>query len=167
MNEDIRIREVRAIDENGEQIGVVPTVKALAIARERGLDLVEVSPEANPPVAKILDYGKYKYEQNRRQNEGRRKHKAGIVKEVRFRPQTDDHDMEFLVRRLEKFLRAGNKVKATVRFRGRERIYPENGVKVLTRVKAALAEYGVVERDVTREQDGRVISVIMAPQSRS
>ena len=121
----------------------------------------------SPPVAKILDYGKFKYEQNRKQHEGRKKQKAGIVKEVRFRPQTDDHDMEFLVRRLEKFLRAGNKVKATVRFRGRERIYPENGVKVLERVKAALAEYGVIERDITREQDGRVISVIMAPAGRS
>ncbi len=166
VNEDIRIREVRLIDENGTQIGVVPTPEALQLARERSLDLVEVSPAARPPVAKILDYGKFKYAQNRRVNEGKKKGKAGIVKEVRFRPGTDDHDMEFLVKRLERFLRAGNKVKATVRFRGRERMYPANGVKVLARVKAALTDYGVVERDVTTEQDGRVISVIMAPTSR-
>ena len=121
VNEDIRIREVRLIDENGTQIGVVPTPEALELARERGLDLVEVSPSARPPVAKILDYGKFKYAQNRKGNEGKKKQKAGIVKEVRFRPGTDDHDMEFLVRRLERFLRSGNKVKATVRFRGRER----------------------------------------------
>ena len=166
-NEDIRIREVRLIDENGTQIGVLPTPEALKLARERGLDLVEVSPSARPPVAKILDYGKLKYAKNRKGNDNKKKQNAGIVKEVRFRPGTEDHDMEFLVRRLERFLRAGNKVKATVRFRGRERMYPGHGVKVLRRVKDALAEHGVVERDVTTEQDGRVISVIMAPTGRN
>ena len=103
MNDDIRIREVRLIDEDGTQVGVVPTAKALELAQERGLDLVEVSPDASPPVAKILDYGKFKYAQNRKQD-GRKRSRAGTVKEVRFRPRTDQHDIEFLVRRLEKFL---------------------------------------------------------------
>jgi translation initiation factor IF-3 len=165
VNEDIRVREVRLIDEDGTQVGVVPTQQALARAREQGLDLIEISPTAVPPVTKILDFGKFKYEQSRRRQDSRKKQKAGTVKEVRFRPRTSDHDLEFLVRRLGRFLQAGNKVKATVRFRGRERANPQLGVKVLERVKADLAEFGEVERDVTTEQDGRVISIIMAPTS--
>ena len=137
------------------------------MARERGLDLVEVSPTAAPPVCKILDYGKFRYEQERKQHGARRRQKAGTVKEVRFTPGTDDHDVEYLVKRLERFLKEGNKVKATVRFRSRERLYPQRGLHVLERVKAALAEIGVIERDVTQEQDGRIISVILAPTGKS
>jgi len=167
VNEEIRIREVRLIDDQGAQVGVVPTAQALTMARERGLDLVEVSPTAAPPVCKILDYGKFRYEQERKQHGARRRQKAGTVKEVRFTPGTDDHDVEYLVKRLERFLKEGNKVKATVRFRSRERLYPQRGLHVLERVKAALAEIGVIERDVTQEQDGRIISVILAPTGKS
>ena len=167
MNEDIRIRDVRLVDEKGTQVGVVPTVDALAMARERGLDLVEVSPTAVPPVAKILDYGKFRYEQERKQHGGKKKQKAGTVKEVRFTPGTDDHDIAFLVKRLERFLKEGNKVKATVRFRGRDRLYPERGVGVLQRIKALLADLCDIERDVTTEQDGRVVSVILSPRGKS
>ena len=167
MNDDIRISEVRLIDDTGEQVGVVPTAEALAAAREVGLDLVEVSPNASPPVAKILDFGKFKYQQNRKNTGGKKKQRAGMVKAMRFRPRTADHDLNFKVKRLEKFLVDGNKVRAFVQLRARERFHPENGIKVLERVKTLLAEFGVVERDITREQDGRVISVIMAPSGRS
>ena len=166
VNDEIRSREVRLIDESGTQIGIVPTEQALEAARARGLDLVEVSPDATPPVTKILDYGKFKYAQTRKQGEGKKRQKAGTVKEVRFRPATREHDLEFLIRRLERFLKDGNKVKATVRFRARERMHPEFGVRILDRVKQALAESGVVERDIMPEQDGRVLSVILAPSGR-
>ena len=167
VNDEIRVREVRLIDEGGEQIGIVPTEQALEVARGRGLDLVEVSPDAHPPVTKILDYGKFKYHQTRKQGEGKKRQKAGTVKEVRFRPATREHDLEFLIRRLERFLKDGNKVKATVRFRARERMHPEFGVRILERVKQTLADSGVVERDIMPEQDGRVLSVIMAPSGRA
>ena len=167
VNDEIRIREVRLIDEGGTQIGIVPTEQALAVARARGLDLVEVSPDASPPVTKILDYGKFKYAQTRKQGEGKKRQKAGTVKEVRFRPATREHDLEFLIRRLERFLKDGNKVKATVRFRARERIHPEFGVRILERVKQTLDDCGVVERDIMPEQDGRVLSVILAPSGRA
>ena len=167
VNDEIRVREVRLIDEGGEQVGIVPTEQALEVARGRGLDLVEVSPDAHPPVTKILDYGKFKYHQTRKQGEGKKRQKAGTVKEVRFRPATREHDLEFLIRRLERFLKDGNKVKATVRFRARERMHPEFGVRILERVKQTLADSGVVERDIMPEQDGRVLSVIMAPSGRA
>ena len=167
VNEDIRVREVRLIDQEGTQVGIVPTGQALVTARDSGLDLVEVSPDANPPVAKILDYGKFKYAQTRKQGEGKKRQKAGTVKEVRFRPATREHDLEFLIRRLERFLKDGNKVKATVRFRARERFHPEFGVRILERVKQTLEDCGAVERDIMPEQDGRVLSVILAPTGRT
>jgi translation initiation factor IF-3 len=142
-------------------------VEALELAQERGLDLVEVSPDAQPPVAKILNYGKFRYEQNRKKAGGKKGQRAGIVKEVRFGPRTGDHDIKFKIKRLEKFLAEGNKVKAWVRMRGRELAHPEVAVRVLERVKADLALQGVVERDVTREQDGRVMSIIMAPPGKN
>ncbi|MDE2896962.1 MAG: translation initiation factor IF-3 [Chloroflexota bacterium] len=167
VNENIRIRQVRLIDENGEQIGITPTPIALDMARERGLDLVEIAPNSQPPVAKILDFGKFRYEQNRRRAENKRRQKAGTVKEVRFGPRTGDHDIQFKIKRLEKFLREGNKVKAWVRMRGRELAHPEVALRVLERVKTSLEPHGVIERDVTCEQDGRVLSIIMAPQGKN
>ncbi len=158
---------MRLINEQGEQVGVVATPEALQAARDQGLDLVEISPNAQPPVAKMLDFGKFRYEQNRRQAENKRRQKAGTVKEVRFGPRTGDHDIEFKIKRLAKFLQEGNKVKAWVRMRGRELAHPEVAVRVLERVKKELAPYGAIERDVTREQDGRVLSIIMAPQGKN
>ena len=167
INEQIRIRDVRLIAEDGEQIGITPTPEALEMARERGLDLVEIAPNSQPPVAKILDFGKFRYEQNRRQADNKRRQKAGTVKEVRFGPRTGDHDIQFKIKRLEKFLLEGNKVKAWVRMRGRELAHPEVAIRVLERVKTSLEPYGVIERDITREQDGRVLSIIMAPQGKN
>ena len=111
MNERIHIRQVHLIDDQNVSIGTVPTDEALIMARERGLDLVEISPNQRPPVAKMLDYGKFKYEQNRKDRENRKHQKAGEVKEIRFRPLTSDHDVDFKVRTMTKFLKAGNKVK--------------------------------------------------------
>ena len=167
VNEKIQIREVRLIDENGKQLGITPTVEALQTARDRGLDLVEVSPNAQPPVAKILDFGRFRYERNRKQSEGKKRQKAGVVKEIRFGPRTGDHDIKFKIKRLRKYLGEGNKVKAWVRMRGRELAHPEVAVRLLQRVKAELETDGVIERDVTREQDGRVMSIIMAPHGRN
>lgn len=166
-NEKIQVGEVRLIDEIGEQLGITPTDEALQMARDRGLDLVEVSPNAQPPVAKILDFGRFRYERNRKQAEGRKRQKAGVVKEIRFGPRTGDHDIKYKVKRLKKYLGDGNKVKAWVRMRGRELAHPEVAVKLLQRVKSDLEADGVIERDVTREQDGRVMSIIMAPHGRN
>ena len=143
-------------------MGTVPTDQALRMARERGLDLVEVSPTQRPPVAKILDYGKFKYEQNRKDRENRKHQKAGEVKEVRFRPLTSDHDVDFKVRTMEKFLKAGNKVKVTVRMRGRERIHPELAAGLLTKVVDKLKHLSTVERPVSAERSDQ-ISIILSP----
>lgn len=162
VNERIHIRQVHLIDEENVSLGIVPTDQALRLARERGLDLVEVSPTQRPPVAKLLDYGKFKYEQDRKDREGRKHQKAGEVKEIRFRPLTDDHDVNFKVKTMEKFLRSGNKVKVTVRMRGRERIHPELAVGVLTKVMDKVKTIAIVERPVTAESADQ-ISIILAP----
>ncbi len=150
------------IDDQNVSIGVVPTEEALQMARQKGLDLVEVSPTQRPPVAKILDYGKFKYEQNRKERENRKHQKAGDVKEVRFRPLTSDHDINFKVKTMEKFLRAGSKVKVTVRMRGRERIHPELAAGLLTKVVDKLKDLSTVERPVSAESSAE-ISIILAP----
>ena len=150
------------IDDQNVSIGVVPTEEALQMARQKGLDLVEVSPTQRPPVAKILDYGKFKYEQNRKERENRKHQKAGDVKEVRFRPLTSDHDINFKVKTMGKFLRAGSKVKVTVRMRGRERIHPELAAGLLTKVVDKLKDLSTVERPVSAESSAE-ISIILAP----
>ena len=150
------------IDDQDVSIGTVPTEDALKLARERGLDLVEVSPTQRPPVAKILDYGKFKYEQNRKDRENRKHQKAGEVKEIRFRPLTSDHDIGFKVKTMEKFLQAGNKVKVTVRMRGRERIHPELAAGLLTKVVDRLKDISTVERPVSAERSDQ-ISIILSP----
>lgn len=151
VNERIHIRQVLLIDETNTSLGVLDTDEAMRLARERGYDLVEVSPNQRPPVAKLLDYGKFKYEQNRKGREGRKHHRAGSVKEVRFRPRTEEHDLTTKVNRMAKFLKTGATVKATVRMRGRERIYPELAAQLLNKVVERLADLAVVERPIVQE----------------
>ena len=146
VNERIRIREVRLIDHTGKQVGVVPTDRAMAMAREAGLDLVEVSAEARPPVAKIMDYGKWKYERKKQQQESRKKSHAVQVKEVRLRPKTDKHDFDVKLGRARQFLEEGDKVQVNMMFRGRELAHIEVGRQVVDRFAAALADIAKMER---------------------
>jgi translation initiation factor IF-3 len=161
VNERIRIREVRLIDENGEQVGIIPTRDALDMARDRGLDLVEVAPNAIPPVCRLMDYGKFRYEQSRKERESR-KHQTTIeLKEVRIRPKIDDHDLETKGRRAAKFLDSGDKVKVTVQFRGREMAHPDIGRGLLDQLTEMLREHGSVEQPPKME--GRMMTMILGP----
>ncbi|HLI27024.1 MAG TPA: translation initiation factor IF-3 [Chloroflexota bacterium] len=161
MNERIRVREVRLIDENGEQLGILPTSEALRVARERGLDLVEVAPMATPPVCRLMDYGRYKYEQTKKERDAR-KHAARVeLKEVRLRPKTDEHDLEFKTRAVQRFLKEGDKVKVTLMFRGREMAHPQIGRQLLEQIAEAVREFGQVERMPLLE--GRTMTMILAP----
>jgi translation initiation factor IF-3 len=160
----IRIREVRVIDEEGQQLGVMPTSKALALAQERGLDLVEVAPTAVPPVCRILDYGQYKYELNKRERETKKRQKSQTFKEVRLAVKIDVHDLQTKARRAAQFLDKGDRVKITVRFRGREISHANLGRDLLTRMAEVLAEHGTVERPPLLE--GRSMYIVMAPLER-
>ena len=164
LNERIRVPEVRVIDDAGEQLGVLPTEQALQIARDRGLDLVEVAPTARPPVTRILDYGKFKYEQAKKENEGRKKQTRVVLREVKMKPNIGKHDMDFKLRTAAKLLRAGDKVKLTVMFRGREITHPEIGRgRIQTMMQRLEAEESlplVVEKNLGME--GRFMSVIVA-----
>ncbi len=151
INEQIRARQVRLIAEDGEQVGVVSIQDALARAEEAGLDLVEISPNAEPPVCKILDYGKYKYEQQKKAAEARKKQKVIEVKELKFRPNIDDHDYQVKIKAARRFLEEGDKVKITLRFRGREMSHMDLGLKVMTRVREELADIGKVESEAKVE----------------
>src|SRR5690606_27347329 len=162
VNRQIRISPVRVIDEDGAQLGIMPVEEALAAAEERGLDLVEVAPNARPPVVRIMDYGKYKYEQARKAREARRKQHQIQVKEVKFRPGIDEHDFEFKVRHARRFLEEGNKVKATMMFRGRQMAHPELGREVLARVAEVLEDVGRVESEPLME--GRNMTMVLAPR---
>ncbi len=153
---------VRLIDENGEQVGVVTRDQALRSAEEAGLDLVEVSPTAVPPVCKILDVGKLKYEQQKKKNEARKKQKTIDVKEIKMRPNIDTHDYDVKMRAIHKFLGEGDKVKVTLRFRGRELAHQELGHKLLERVRGDLDELAKVEQFPTLE--GRQMIMVMAPR---
>ena len=156
----IRAREVLVIGENGERLGVLPLPEALAAARERDLDLVEVAPAAAPPVCRILDYGKYKYEQAKRDRGGKHQHHSE-QREVRFKVKIGNHDMELKLRRAERFLREGNKVKLSVSFRGREITHPELAHALLQRARAHLDEFAVVEKPPMME--GRFMNMILGP----
>lgn len=160
INEQIRARQVRLIAEDGEQVGVVSIQDALARAEEAGLDLVEISPNAEPPVCKILDYGKYKYEQQKKAAEARKKQKVIEVKELKFRPNIDDHDYQVKIKAARRFLEEGDKVKITLRFRGREMSHMDLGMKVLTRVREELADIGKVESEARVE--GRQAVMMMS-----
>jgi len=160
VNERIRAREVRLIGEKGEQLGVVPLSQALEIARKRNLDLVEVAATAEPPVCRLLDYGKYKYEQAKKEREARRSQKVSLLREVRLRPKIGSHDFEAKARTAKKLLAGGDKVKVTVRFRGREITHPEIGWRLLQRMSESLKEMAVVERQPLLE--GRSMFIILS-----
>lgn len=161
VNERIRCPEIRLIDEHGEMIGVVSVAEGLRRAREASLDLVEVSPTASPPVCKILDYGKYKYEQQKKAHEAKKKQKVIQIKEVKLRPNIDKHDLEIKLRAVEKFLEAGDKVKITLRFRGREMAHQEIGMRLLEKVKEFLGEKIKIEHPPSFE--GRQVIMVIAP----
>lgn len=161
VNERIRIREVRLIDEEGNQIGIIATRDALDMARQRGLDLVEVAPNAVPPVCRIMDYGKFRYEQSRKERESRKNQHVVELKEVRIRPKIDDHDLETKGRQASKFLDQGDKVKLTVLFRGREMAHPDLGKALLDQLIEQLQTHGTVEQSPRLE--GRAMSAIMNP----
>ncbi|MCK4843471.1 MAG: translation initiation factor IF-3, partial [Dehalococcoidia bacterium] len=160
-NRRIRAREVRLIGEDGKQLGVVSLQKALQAAEESGLDLVQVATTA-PPVCRILDYGKYKYEQTKKERKARRGQRVGLLKEVRLRPKIEEHDLQAKIRTTKKLLEEGNKVRLLLRFRGREVIYPELGWKVLRGVAEASKEIAVISSS-TNEQ--RSIALVLAPVS--
>lgn len=160
INERIRAREIRVIDEEGGQLGIMTPADALAIALERGLDLVEVAPQSAPPVCRILDYGKYLYQLNKKQHDAKKKQKMIQVKEVKFRPKTEEHDYQFKKKHIERFLGDGDKVKATVMFRGREMAHPDYGRHILERLKQELVERAIVESDARIE--GRFMYMILA-----
>lgn len=161
LNERIRVPEVRLIDENGGQVGIVKTFDALRMAREKGLDLMEVAPDARPPVCKIVDYGKFKYEQKKKENAARKKQAVIKVKEVQFRPTTDTHDVEVKTRHIQEFLEDGDKVKITIQYRGREITHMETGRKILDSVLDALKDHAVVESAPLME--GKKMIIILAP----
>src|SRR6202161_2132318 len=162
INEDIRVPRVLLIDQNGEKQGIMPTSAALEAAEEVGLDLVEVSPTADPPVCKILDYGKYKYEEQKRKNEARKKQKVIEIKEIKLRPGIDDHDYEVKMRSMVKFIEEGDKVKVTMRFRGRELAHQDLGMNVLMRVRDDLEETAKVEQ--MPRMEGRQMTMVLSPR---
>ena len=165
MNEQITSREVRLIGAEGEQVGVVPTIEALRAAEEAELDLVEVSPNAEPPVCRIMDYGKYRFEQSKKLQSAKKKQKQIQVKEIKFRPGTEEGDYQVKLRNLIRFLSDGDKAKVTLRFRGREMAHQELGRKLLERVEADLGEHGAVEQ--RPKMEGRQMVMVFAPKKSS
>ena len=161
-NEEIDAQEVRVIDAEGEQAGVMPLTDAIELAKNVGLDLVEVSPNAEPPVCRIMDFGKYLFEQNKKAQTSKRKQKQVHVKEIKFRPGTDEGDYQVKLRKLVQFLENGDKTKVTLRFRGREMAHQELGANLLARVRGDLEEYAVVEQ--MPQMEGRQMIMIMAPK---
>lgn len=161
INERIRAREVRLVGPDGDQIGVKPLPEALHIAREHDLDLVEVAPNANPPVCKIMDFGKFKYEQDVRRKESRRKATNVVIKEMKFRPKIDEHDYTTKTKHVERFLNEGSKVKITIMFRGREMAHPELGKKILDRIAEQVRDLATVES--SPRVDGRNMVMVLAP----
>src|SRR5688572_30042893 len=161
INHRIRVPEVRVIAEE-EQLGVMPTHEALRLAEEKGLDLVEISPRAFPPVCRIMDYGKYKYEEAKKKQQARKRASTVEIKEIKFRPKTEGHDMDFKVKHVRRFLEEGNKVRLAVVFRGREITHPQTGKNVLDRVVEATADLAGVE--VIPNMEGRRMIMIIAPK---
>ena len=162
MNKGIRASEVRVIGADGEQIGIMPVAEALKIAEGQSLDLVEVSPDAKPPVCKIMDHGKFKYEQTKKKQEAKRKQKTTQIKEIKVRPKTDDHDLATKVRHIEKFISNNDKVKITLVFRGREVMLREQANAVLEKVVNLTSDFAVVEQ--LPRFEGRVITMLLAPK---
>ena len=162
INEDIRVPRVLLIDQNGEKQGVMPTSAALEAAEEAGLDLVEIVATADPPVCKILDYGKYRFQEQKKKNEARKRQKVVEIKEIKLRPNIDKHDYEVKQRAMTRFFEEGDKVKVTLRFRGRELAHPELGMKLLQQVKADFEPVAKVEYEPRME--GRQMIMILAPR---
>jgi translation initiation factor IF-3 len=161
VNQQIRISPVRVIDPDGEQLGILPIEKALEVAEERGLDLVEVAPLARPPVCRIMDYGKFRYEEQRKARDARKKQHRVELKEVKLRPGIEEHDFEFKARHARRFLEEGNKVKITMMFRGRQMAHPELGRVVLDRMMKVVEDVGKVESSPMME--ARSMTMVLAP----
>ena len=159
----IRVREVSVIDDDGEHIGTLPTEEALNMARDQDLDLVEVAPNANPPVCRIMDYGKHKYKASKKAHEAKKKQKIIHLKEVKFRPNTDIHDFDFKLRNVQRFLENGDKAKVVIFFKGREIVHREFGMRVLERVVEATEDTAVIEQQA--KQEGRTLVMILAPKN--
>ncbi len=164
INERIRVREVRLIDQEGNQRGILPTIEALNIARAEGLDLVEVSPNTNPPVCKLLDFGKHKFELEKKSKESKKKQKLVKLKEIRMQPKIEEHDLGFKTKHIRQFLDEGYKVKVTVRFRGRELAHTELGRNVLERVLELLEDSYAIDRPPLME--GRMMSMFISPKTK-
>ena len=162
INDDIRVPRVLLIDQNGEKQGEMPISAALEAAEEAGLDLVEIVPNANPPVCKILDYGKFKFQEQKKKNEARKRQKIVELKEIKLRPNIDIHDYDVKAKSMSRFFEEGDKVKVTLRFRGREMAHPELGMKLLLKVKADFDEIAKVEYEPRME--GRQMIMILAPR---
>jgi translation initiation factor IF-3 len=166
INEKITSTEVRVINLEGDQLGIFPLAEALNIAREAGRDLVEVSPNASPPVCRIMDYGKFKYEQSKKTYQAKKKKhvpRVTHIKEIKVRPKTEEHDLQFKIRHIKKFLTQGDKAKITLIFRGREITHPERGQEVMDRIAAEIQDIGVVENPSKLE--GRNMIMLLAPKS--
>lgn len=163
VNREIRAKEVRVIDPEGKQLGILPLVEALRAAAQYDLDLVEVSPKSDPPVCRIMDYGKFKYQQSKKAHEAKKKQSIVHLKEVKFRPKTEEHDFQFKLRHIERFLKEGNKTKVTILFRGRELAHPEMGKTMMERIIEEMKPYGKVEQ--LPKFEGRNFVMVLAPLS--
>src|SRR5512136_678731 len=161
INREIRAKEVRVIDPEGKQLGILPVFEALRLATNYELDLVEVSPKSEPPVCRIKDYGKFKYQQSKKAHDAKKKQAVVHLKEVKMRPKTEEHDFQFKLRHIERFLKEGNKTKITIVFRGRELAHPDLGRNMLNRVTEEAKEWGKVEQPPKFE--GRNITMVLAP----
>jgi len=161
INRAIRVKEVRVIDPEGKQLGILPIFEALRLAASSELDLVEVSPKSEPPVCRIMDYGKFKYQQQKKAHDAKKKQAIIHLKEVKMRPKTEEHDFQFKLRHIESFLKEGNKIKVTVVFRGRELAHPDLGRNMVNRIIEGIKEFGKVEQDAKFE--GRNFVTILAP----
>jgi len=165
INEDIRDAEVRLIDSDGTQLGIMPSKEAFGIANSRNLDLVKIAPLAKPPVCKIMDYGKHMFELSKKEKEARRNQKITTIKEIWLKPAIEEHDFNFKVKNASKFLKDGDKVKVSVRFRGREMNYTSAGIEMLNKFAGIIGEYGVVER--APKLEGRSMIMIMNPKTQA
>jgi translation initiation factor IF-3 len=162
VNEVIRVREVRLIGSDGSQLGIMATEDARRLAEEEGLDLVEVAPNAKPPVCRVMDYGKFKYKQSKRVHEAKKKQKLLQLKEMKMRPKTEEHDYQFKIKHVRRFLSEGNKAKITIMFRGRELSHMELGSRILDRLVVDLSDISIVEQQPKRE--GRNLTMVLAPK---
>ncbi|WP_313884878.1 translation initiation factor IF-3 [Desulfofundulus sp. TPOSR] len=162
MNEEIRAREVRVVDPSGNQLGIMPVREALRLAEERQLDLVEIAPQAKPPVCRLMDYGKYKYEQSKREKEAKKRQRIINIKEVKLRPSIEEHDFQVKARNAARFLKEGDKVKATIMFRGREIMHTQLGHQLLLRLAEQVKDLSIIERQPKLE--GKNMVMILAPR---